>query len=90
MTLRTSAHHFVQVSFFVALTVAMASAQDSLGSSYCQVGAGCVTTFHNDLARDGVYGNETTLKASSFTGFSALTTVALDGLVYASLFTFTD
>ncbi len=83
MMLRASARYFVQASFFVALTVAMVSAQDSLGSSYCQAGAGCVTTFHNDLARDGVYGNETTLKASSFTGFSGLTTVALDGLVYA-------
>ena len=70
----------------LCLSIGHASAQDFTPSTGATCGLGCVTTFHNDNARDGVNGNETVLNPGVLTGgtFTLLKNFDnLDGLVYA-------
>jgi hypothetical protein len=62
------------------------SAQDFTQASGATCSSGCVTTHHNDNARDGVNSSETSLKPSNVSGssFVLLKNIEmLDGLVYA-------
>ena len=81
----------LQLSAALAVTIlaaTVAGAQDftqTPGAS-CGTAPGCVTSYHNDNARDGVNGYETTLTPSIVSGstFTLLKNFDnLDGLVYA-------
>jgi hypothetical protein len=91
---RTMRPHITSTFLGIALGIAgllylsadTASAQDFAQSSGASCASGCVTTYHNDNARDGVSGNETVLTPSVISG-STFTLIQhfdnLDGLVYA-------
>jgi len=55
----------------------------TLSQTYCIGSQPCVTTYHNDLSRDGVNPNETILKASSFPKlFRSASPLTTRGLIY--------
>ena len=71
-----------------ATTITRAQSPISNTAGACKAaGSPCVSTYHNDNARDGVNPNETVLSPSSFrsNGFGLLNggTVTVDGLIYA-------
>jgi len=56
----------------------------ALNQTYCIGNQPCVTTYHNDLNRDGVNSNEAILKASSFPkAFTSSSPLTTNGLIFA-------
>ncbi len=72
------------LSATISATVARAQIKGMPGA--CKTaGSPCVSTYHNDNARDGVNPNETVLTPSNITAkdFGLLATATVDGLIYA-------
>jgi len=70
----------------IFLSAAISQAQVKGMPGACKTtGSPCVSTYHNDNARDGVNPNETVLTPSNVTAkdFGLLATATVDGLIYA-------
>jgi hypothetical protein len=77
---------FATVLTLLVLSTTITRAQVKGMPGACKTaGSACVTTYHNDNARDGVNPNETTLTPTNVTakGFGLLGTATVDGLIYA-------